>query len=125
MQKLTLGELIAKLEKFSPGRPVRAYYDGNPDAVSLGEIGSYRGYYEDLAFEPTILALEPKSVGDVLTMARSAMGRDFEGYKGGDYPASEHTALWLSNYGHCSHQGIVGLEERDGAVWVKTYEELF
>lgn len=43
---------------------------------------SYRGFYEDIAFEPTNT---PTSVADVLAVAQSVIGQTYEGWKGGSY----------------------------------------
>lgn len=57
---------------------------------------SYRGYYTDLAFEPTTGI----TVADMLTAARSALGTTYQGYKGGDFQMGEHSDCWLAEYGH-------------------------
>ena len=56
---------------------------------------SYRGYYEQLGFEP----LENTTVGAMLECARSALGQTFEGYKGGSYTMERWTEVHLSEYG--------------------------
>ena len=56
---------------------------------------SYRGRYDELAFEP----LENTTVGAMLECARSAIGQTYEGYKGGDYKMGEYTDVNLSEYG--------------------------
>lgn len=70
----------------------------NPDAVvphGFGQPRSYRGYYDQLAFEP----LENARLGDMLNYARSALGTTFEGYKGGEYTMDEWTECWIAKYG--------------------------
>lgn len=57
---------------------------------------SYRGYYEDLAFEP---AGEAMNVCDLIVICRSAMGKTFEGYKGGEYKMDETTPVWIAERG--------------------------
>ena len=84
--QMTLGELIKVLERM----PQDAEIHG------LGELDSYRGYYEDLAFEPTD---EKRLVSEILTKCRSAMGQVFTGYKGGDFVMGALTPLWHSHYG--------------------------
>lgn len=102
--QLTLGALIARLdEEEDDSLPVRG----------LGMLRSYRGYYEDLAFEPSTRAV---TVHDVLTEARDAMGRYFEGYKGGEYLMGEHTPLWVSAYGDASGHKLVALTREGDAL---------
>ena len=84
--QLTLGGLIEALEALPPRVPV----------LAIEEPHSYRGYYSDLAFE---LGEDPMLREEAIDMCRSAMGKVFEGYKGGDYLMGENTPLWLANYG--------------------------
>lgn len=83
---MNLGKLIEELR--------------NADPDYIAPIGfaaprSYRGYYEDVAFEPA----ENVSVASMLRHAESALGATFEGYKGGEYTMDEWTTCWISNYG--------------------------
>ena len=84
---MTLGELIKFLEAHDPERIV---------PIGFAEPHSYRGYYEDLAFEPA----RDVTVGSMLACARDALGKTFEGYKGGDFKMGEYADVWLANYGH-------------------------
>ena len=86
--QMTLGALIKTLEALRPEQAV----------VGLGDEMSYRGYYCDLAFEPSV---EPKSAAALLDQARGAMGRVYEGYKGGDFTMGANTPLWIEEYGSC------------------------
>lgn len=96
---LTLGALIEKLEGVSPGYSVKF-----PNGTSPGDATSYRGYYSDLAFEPTDRDV---TVGDLLDRAKTALGDTFEGYKGGDFVMDASTPLWTAPYGACG-LAIVG-----------------
>ncbi|MFJ2206016.1 hypothetical protein [Streptomyces microflavus] len=62
---------------------------------------SYRGYYDELAFEPT----ENITVADMAAAAWAAMDETFEGYKGGQYTMTGDTDCWLS------YEGSAGGEE--------------
>ena len=85
---MTLGKLIAALEQFPADAPV----------ANLTSPNSYRGYYRDLAF-----AKGPgtRPAGELLEECRSAMGREFYGWKGGDYLMGENTPVWIATYGDC------------------------
>jgi len=83
---MRLGELIEFLEKRDPKQVVKLGFS-NPD--------SYRGYYDELMFEPT----ENITIGDMLKAAKSALGTTYHGYKGGEYEMDEWTRVWLSKYG--------------------------
>lgn len=90
---LTLSQLIKKLEGVSPGLSVRFSSGGAP-----GDADSYRGYYSDLAFEPTERDV---TVGDLLDRAKSALNATFGGYKGGNFVMGPETPLWAARYGDC------------------------
>lgn len=61
----------------------------------FGRPMSYRGYYDQLAFEP----VEDARLGDMLQYARNALGATYTGYKGGDYTMDEFTDCWIAEYG--------------------------
>lgn len=94
--QMTLGKMIAALETLPSARAI----------VGLGTLDSYRGYYDDLAFEPND---RPWTVGELLAECRSAMGRTFQGYKGGDYVMWENTPLHVASYGRCG-DALIGLD---------------
>lgn len=89
-----LGELIEWLRQQDPTATVLHGF-GQPD--------SYRGYYDELAFEP----VEKTTFGEMLAHAQFALGRTFQGYKGGDYTMHEGTPCWIASYG-CSGGDRIG-----------------
>lgn len=94
--QLTLGDLIAALEAADPAQRV---------PLGFTEPHSYRGYYDELAFEVTA----DVTVGAMLADARSALGATYQGWKGGDYPMDADTPVWL-----VEREGTTG--EQCGAV---------
>jgi len=58
---------------------------------------SYRGYYNELAFEPA----ENITIGEVLASAKNALGNTYTGYKGGEFTMSRHTDVYLAHWGSC------------------------
>jgi len=84
--QMTLGKLIAMLDAMAPADMV----------ANLCSAHSYRGYYSDLAFER---GEGLREAGALLAECRDAMGRMFEGYKGGDYVMGERTPVWVAEYG--------------------------
>ena len=82
----TLGEIITYLRTLPREQHV---------PHGFGEPQSYRGYYEDLAFEP----VADTTVGAMLDAAESALGKTFTGYKGGEFKMTECTDCWLAEYG--------------------------
>lgn len=107
--QMTLGAFIKALEGIDPERKI----------AGVGGPTSYRGYYCDLAFEPTSAIL---SVADVLKSARDCMGRVFEGYKGGDFQMGERTPLWSAEYGD-SGLRIMGLNLEADPITLNLKEE--
>lgn len=91
---LGLGALIARLEREDPNRIL---------PLGFAEPHSYRGYYEQLAFEPR----QNIAIGDMLAAARSALGRTFVGYKGGEYTMHKYVECWIANYGE-SGENLIG-----------------
>ena len=81
-----LQDLIEFLESQPADKVVR---------FGFGSPMSYRGYYEDLAFDPA----ENVTIGSMLAHAKSALGQTFQGYKGGDYTMHEYTDCWIAEYG--------------------------
>lgn len=94
---LNLGEIIEFLEQQNPVAVIR--YGWNA-------CNSYRGYYEDLAFEPSF----DVPVARMLAVAREANGKTFEGYKGGDYHMDRNTTCWIADYGTTSGSMPVTIE---------------
>lgn len=86
-----LFELIARLEREPADKVIR---------VGFRKPHSYRGYYEDLAFEPA----PNVCVGDMLSDAKASLGMKFCGYKGGEYEMNSHTECWLAEYGRCGEK---------------------
>lgn len=84
--QMTLGKLIACLETMPP--------DSN--VYGLTNPHSYRGYYTDLAFEHNC---DMVKASDLLAICKDAMGKVFQGYKGGDYVMGALTPVWVAPYG--------------------------
>lgn len=88
---MILMDLIERLAKEDPTKVLRKGFT-NPH--------SYRGYYDELAFEPA----ENVTVGSMMAAAESSLGREFTGYKGGEYTMGGYTDCWLAHYGDTGEQ---------------------
>lgn len=87
--ELSLGELIEALAALPPTLVM---------PLGFAHPHSYRGYYEQLAFETR----RDVTVGSMLDAARSALGSVYQGWKGGDYLMHEGTPVNLvSEEGSC------------------------
>lgn len=100
---MRLGALIEALSALPADKPIVT-----SDGSSPGTFMSYRGYYEDLAFDA---GGEPCTVGEFLARAKAAMGQVFEGYKGGDFPMHAQSLLWFSGWGSCSGMAPTGVRD--------------
>jgi hypothetical protein len=106
---VTLGEMINALIDVDHNK--RVVLSDAPDA-GLGRPMSYRGYYSDLAFDPTD---GPTTVGKLLAECNVANGNTFEGYKGGEYAMGKDTPLWVAGYGDASGRAIVATTDTPDA----------
>ena len=95
--QLTLGKLIDRLAALSP-----------EICVCLGTPNSYRGYYDDLSFEPTTQAIPAR---EALALCKGAMGEVFQGYKGGDYQMGRNTPIWIADYGSCGDKLLAVMDD--------------
>ena len=96
---LSLGEIITRLKQADPEQVL---------PIGFAAPHSYRGYYEELAFE----VRRNVTVGEMLAAAESALGTTFQGWKGGDYTMREYSSAWLvREEGYCGESlGAVLLE---------------
>ncbi len=83
---MTLGELIAALSRADPNYVA---------PIGLGATLSWRGDRYALAFEP----VENVSVADMLATARSALGSEMPGYRGGTYRMHENVSCYIDRHG--------------------------
>lgn len=83
---MNLGELIEKLEKV----PSDLVFPNG-----FGEPMSWRGVYAELAFNPE----RDVTAESMLANAKSAIGKTFTGYKGGDFRMSLKTDVHIAAYG--------------------------
>ncbi|MDD9866684.1 MAG: hypothetical protein OXS32_10070 [Verrucomicrobiales bacterium] len=111
---LLLGQLITKLENTPSETRVR--FSHGPFAP--GCLFSYRGYYTDLAFE--VSTDLTRTAGGLLAECHEALGKEFTGYKGGDYVARTDTPLWASDWGSVSGVGIIHVVDENDALVLLT-----
>jgi hypothetical protein len=121
MPVLTLGEIIAKLEgilsKGDGGRRVR--YDF--EYLTPTTLDSWRGVYAELALGFQIEGSGP-TVKELLEELKSAIGKTFVGYKGGDYVMGRQTPVWVANYGNAGSTAIVAVEANEYKVILRTLD---
>lgn len=104
-RQYNLSDLITKLKEM----------DQDYVFEGISGLDSYRGYYSELAIE-----LESgcsMSVAELLKEAKEAIGKEFTGYKGGEYIMQPYTEIYLSWYGMAS--GFEVIDIKDGKFIVQ------
>ncbi len=97
---MRLKDLISYLE----------FKDENAIAVNgFGAPHSYRGWYEQIAFEP----VEQTTAGDMLVCAREALGKTFTGWKGGDFYMDGNSFVNIAFQGDCGQDDEITVERLD------------
>jgi hypothetical protein len=99
---MKLNDLIDALTEVDPKTEI-VFDDG---AVPTA-FDSWRGIYAELA-----LGYEHQGrclAGDLCKAAEKAVGKTFEGYKGGEFVMSAETPVWRDNYGEYTCTGIMKL----------------
>lgn len=91
---MNLRELIEELEKYD--LDIVVPYSFGP------EWHSDRGYYENLAFEPS----EGQTIGQMLNAAKGALGGTLYGYKGGEFGVHEYTEVLIGEDSSVCGDGI-------------------
>ena len=112
MPILSLGEIIAKLEGISEvekDREEEPTVRYNFEYLRPTTLDSWRGVYAELALGFTDEGDWPK-LSDFIKMLKSAIGKTFTGYKGGDFVMGRGTPVWVANYGNSGNTGIVNIK---------------
>lgn len=121
-QNMSLGALIDALKPIPPESPVVG-----PQGMPPLSLGSYRGYYSDLAIEFANWSRSDKkldTVGKLLDALEAAVGTVYEGYKGGEFTMQAHTPMWWASYGDCG-EAIHGIELKDGTLHLITIPDSY
>lgn len=105
--QLTLGEIISKIETIldSSTREVRPNVVFDFAYFRPTVLDSWRGLYAELA-----LGYDERGetdAGEFLNELKSAVGKTFTGYKGGDFTMSRHTPVWVSNNGEACNTAVI------------------
>lgn len=121
MPVLTVGELIAKIEacgeqnKYGEDKYVQFDFEYTHPTYLM----SWRGVYAELAFGYESEGDFP-SVAKVLEQLRRAVGKKYEGYKGGDFTMGRSTPVWVANNGNVGNTGIVDVLDEDYKIVLET-----
>lgn len=114
--QLTLGELILKLE------PIVEKQDEDEATVRFdfeylypNDVDSWRGSYSELALNFTTGGQEMK-VSGFLKMLKDCIGKEFTGYKGGEFTMNKHTPIWVANYGNSGNTAVIDVVDNDYCI---------
>lgn len=105
--QFTLGNLIAALKAQPATHDVRFDFGG----FIPRSLMSYRGYYDQLALDFDDDYHKPVTVSALVVQLEKAIGKTFEGYKGGTYRMDRDTLMWVAHYGDSNSTGIVGVQD--------------
>jgi len=117
----TLGEVMLLLKAQPATNIVKIdFTDHNPTGV-----GSYRGYYEDIALEYDEDEVgELKTVKQLLKIFEDSIGEVYEGYKGGNStPVSRKTIVWVSLWGDNSRRMLTDIKSEGIQTVIFTQED--
>lgn len=118
--QLTLGELILKLEpivKKQGDNEAMVRYDF--EYLFPNDIYSWRGSYSELALNYNTEG-EAMKVSDFLKMLKDCIGKEFTGYKGGEFTMNKHTPIWVANYSHSGNTAVIDVVDNDWQVLLIT-----
>lgn len=107
---VTLGDLLVALEDADGDLHVE-FSDGS----SPTNPHSYRGYYQDLAFETID---DDVTVAEFREVAEDALGKEFTGWKGGQFTMGPQTPLWQAERGTTAGSRPVMSTDRDAETFV-------
>ncbi len=133
-EQLTLGELILKLEQIEP-----TYVDYEKKtqdknvcfdfeyAVPTG-VSSWRGSYDELALTFDFTGYEhfskdkpePMTLTAFLKLLKETIGKEFTGWKGGEFVMGKTTPVWVANVGNSGNTGVVDVTSDDYSVTLIT-----
>ena len=104
--QLSLNALIERLKTL-----------GNTRVELANDPDSYRGHHDQLAF-PLASSDSGRAPANVLLdTAVGCLGREFTGYRGGEFVMGSSTPVWVSNYGTASELQLIWIAS-DGEVIV-------
>lgn len=133
-QQLTIGELILKLEAC---KPTYENYKNETEhktvhfefeyAFPTG-VSSWRGSYNELALTFDFEGYEhfskekltPMTLTDFLKMIKETIGKEFTGWKGGEFVMGKTTPVWVANDGNSGNTGVIDVLEDDYSITLKT-----
>lgn len=113
--QLSLGELIEKLDATIDEKEDKCVSFDFGTAVPT-TLDSWRGSYDELALGYKLTGYDNNEdhFGSITNKAlieelKSAIGKEFTGWKGREFVMDESTPVWVDNAGNSSNTAIVGV----------------
>lgn len=119
--QLTIGEVLSLLKEIptewgSDKQDVTVEFDFEY-AIPTG-LSSWRGSYAELAINFDFLGYskfnekaEAMKLKDFTEMLEQSVGKEYQGWKGGEYVMSLDTPLWVANDGNSGNTGVIGVKD--------------
>lgn len=116
---MTLRQIINALELIARRGEDKPVYFDFCRAFPLLEVGSSRCYYERPAINWDVRrrgdreAENPQApkLSEFLKLMQDTVGKDVQGYKGGDYIVRESSTVHVDGYGECTSTVIEDVED--------------
>ncbi len=132
--QLSLGQIIEKLEVLAEkskeqeeerDEPMQVDYDFGTCIPT--KLASWRGNYSELALGYMLSGYDndkdhfaKTTVHELLAEMKSAMGKVFDGWKGGEFMMGENTPVWVDNQGNASNTAIIDIVDDGWRVLIMT-----
>lgn len=116
--QITLGQLITEIESFDLRNSSDEFKNVCFDFGSAvpTNLDSWRGSYSELAlgykfsgYDNTKEHFADITANDLLQELKSAIGKEYTGWKGGDFIMNEDTPVWVANPGNGGNTAIIGI----------------
>jgi len=138
--QMTLGEMIAVLEPIAKNQEeiIKKYdHEANVEfdfeyAYPVG-LSSWRGSYDELALNFSFVGYgvegftkienyEPKEmpISKFLELLKNALGKEYTGWKGGDFIMGKTTPVWVANDGNSGNTAVVGIINDGHTIYLQT-----
>jgi len=138
--QMTLGEMIAIIEPIAKNQEeIIKKYDHEASVVFDFEyaypvgLSSWRGSYAELALEFSFVGygvdgftkienFEPKEmfISKFLELLKSALGKEYTGWKGGEFVMGKTTPIWVANSGNSGQTAVVGIKNDEHTIILET-----
>ena len=116
--QLSLGKLISEFERFdlrdSRDEIKTVRFDFGSAIPST--LDSYRGSYDELALGYKLTGYDNNEghfdeckADEFVKHLKEAIGKEYTGWKGGEYIMRENTPVWVANSGNSGSTGIMGV----------------